>query len=177
MKKLKHILLYVLTAFFPVGILNAQPESAGTAFSYGYIGLEYQHALSEDTFLNICLKAETGEMFSGRSTYPGICTSFSWNLILKTWTSRNGNPIDLFAGPGALIGYGPDFKERNGISFGLKGRLGVQCRFARNCSISLAIAPTMGMHMVFHKEYISLNYFKNGLIYGFIPELGIRYWF
>ena len=66
-----------------ISVVHAQPKSLGTSYSFGGAGVVYEHTLSHDTFAGLSLKAETAEMFMGRTGHPGISASFTWNLILK----------------------------------------------------------------------------------------------
>ena len=47
-----------------------------------------------------------------------------------------------------------------------------------NClAISAAISPIIGSHIVFGEAMTSMKYYRNGLLYGLIPEIGIKYMF
>lgn len=173
--------LKILTVSFLTVILagnaNAQPESFGTTFSFNGIGLCYEHSVNENTFMEFALKTMTGEAFMNREEYPGVSVSFTWNMIMKTWDSRNGERIDLFAGPGLAAGWSKDFMKERGFNIGLAGRVGVQCSFSRNVEISACVTPVLGMHMVLLKESIRMEYYRYGLLNTIMPEIGIRYRF
>ena len=96
---------------------------------------------------------------------------------MKRWTTRNGNSFNAFAGPGVIIGYAHDFLKDQGYLFGLKGRVGVECRFDRNVSISACITPVIGSHAMLREDYIEMRYYRNGLISTALPEIGIKYAF
>ena len=156
----------------------AQPKSLGAAFTFSGIGMTYEHLhKNEASFAQVSLTAETSELFLYRTNHPGISASFTWNFIFRKWKTSEDNEVSLFAGPGATVGYGPDFKIADGLHFGLKGRVGIECNFNRNVVISVSASPVLGAHIAFEEGYLSMKYYKNGLIYSIIPEIGIRYRF
>ena len=179
-KKGKGSMYVILMAamLMPSFTLRAQPKAVGASFSFTGISVSYEHSLSNDNaFIETSLKAECCEAFSSRAEYPGISASATWNVILKQWSSSEGNSLRLFAGPGAIIGYGRDFKSKDGLIFGLKGRVGIECEFSRNVTISALISPVIGSHFTFEGNFVSMKYYRNGLQYGLVPEVGIKYSF
>ena len=114
---------------------------------------------------------------------PGGSVSFTWNDILGSTTSRNGNRISFFAGAGAAAGYCKDFRVkrkeqvRYGSFFGLKGRAGVRIEYDRNINITAAIAPVLGMHLFRKEETVMMRYYRYGLLQTLMPELTISYRF
>ena len=166
----------ISVALLTASVSYAQPKAAGATFSFKGISLSYEHCMN-DSFLEASLKAETAETFLYRSECPGISGSLTWNFRIREWISSEGNTITVFAGPGLIAGYGPDFKRQSGLFYGLKGRAGIECDFERNVVISLAVSPIIGSHIVFHTDHISMNPYLNGLIYSVLPEIGIKYRF
>jgi hypothetical protein len=126
---------------------------------------------------------EMGEMFLGRSQYPGASASFTWNNIFRTLESRNGNSIYLFAGAGASAGYSKDFRLKKkqqtyyGGFFGLKGRAGVTIIYDRDINITAAVAPILGMHLCPKNGTIIMRYYRYGLLQTLMPEITISYRF
>lgn len=178
MSRLLHIMLVTAGSFMALPSAHAQPKALGASFSFACSGIVYEHyQKSSSSFLEIALKAQTSEMFAGRSQYPGISSSLTWNIVLKEWLSSEGNPIRIFAGPGVIVGYGKDFEETNGLIFGLKGRVGAECSFTRNALISLSLSPILGSHVISYPDHNSMKYYKNGLMYSLIPEISIKYRF
>lgn len=159
------------------GSAHAQPESLGAAFSFSGISICYEHGVADDTFMEFTLKAETGESYLSREDSPGISASFTWNMIMKTWDSGDGETIDLFVGPGLAAGWSKDFMKERGLNLGLKCRLGVQFGFTRNIEVSACLAPVLGMHMTLLKDSIRMEYYRYGLLNMIMPEIGIRYRF
>ena len=158
--------------------LHSQPKSLGASFTFSSIGIIYEHSVpSTNSFAEVYLKAETAEMFAGRSSYPGISASMTWNIIFKEWQTTEGNQIRLFAGPGAVLGYASDHNEPNGLILGLKGRIGSECIYTRYVSVSLSFSPVIGSHIVNYPDHYSMKTYRNGLYYSVIPEIGIKYRF
>ena len=160
-----------------VSYAYAQPKSLGTSYSFSGMALSYEHYLTNDSFAEISLKGETGEMFMGRTEIPGVSASFTWNMKIYDWTSRNGNTVSIFAGPGLTAGWGEDLKKPSGGFIGLKGRVGGECSFNRKVIISVSISPVIGTHAVLLEDSIRMTYYRNGLLGAVIPEIGIKYRF
>lgn len=171
------ILICLLSAAVLADRTAAQPKSVGTTWSFGGIGVSYEHIVSEDSFAEFVMKAEMSEAFLDRDVLPGWSASFSWNIIFKSWSSVCGNKMDFFAGPGISTGYTKEYKDDMGLFFGLKGRVGVECAFTRNAIISLCLAPIIGIHCVHRDGSVKLQCYKYGLIDAVRPEIGIRYCF
>lgn len=156
----------------------AQPRTIGATFSFTGLSVAYEHSLEDrDAFLEFAIKSEQAEYYVRRSGHPGISASFTLNSILKQWKSSEGNTINLYAGPGLITGYCADYKTDIGPFFGLKGRVGVECCFERNATISISSSPILGAHLLSNLEGFTMKYYKNGLIYSLVPEIGIRYRF
>lgn len=166
-----------LAAFIALNVAGAQPKSVGTSFSFSGISLSYEHRISDECFAQFSLKSEMGEYLLDRAEKPGCSGSFTWNMILASKESRNGNRIDFFAGPGLTAGKSHDFKKPEGYFFGLTCRCGFECTFSRNMIVSASLAPTIGSHLEILSDSIRMTYFANGLFNGIMPEIGIRYCF
>lgn len=174
---LKRIITTCILACVSILYADAQSHSLGTTYSFGGIGIEYEHDLNPDCFINAGIRAETANHFMDSKREVGVSASLSCNFIIKQWSSRNGNTVSAFAGPGATFGKSHDFNKDSGYFFGLKGRAGIECRFGRNISISLSFNPILGSHMVIFDEHIEMNPYKLGLINAVLPEIGINYMF
>lgn len=176
-KAFKRIIATCIIACVSIMYADAQPRSLGTTYSFGGIGLGYEHTLSRDCFMNAGVRAETASNFMDRSRQIGVSASLSCNFIIKQWQSRNGNTISAFAGPGATVGRSHDIEGGFGYFCGLKGRAGIECRFDRKISISLCFNPILGTHMAIYDDCIEMNPYKLGLINTVLPEVGINYMF
>lgn len=173
-------LLFVVVSAFLVShtVTSAQPKSFGATFSFTGFALSYEHELSNiESFIEASFKAETSEIFLYKTGVPGVSCSIIWNIPLKTWKSGEGNKLTFFAGSGITVGCGNDYDLPYGVFFGLKGRVGVECNFARNVVISASVSPVIGSHIVFYNDHLTMRYYKNGLLYSLIPEIGIKYRF
>ena len=174
---LKRTIFIFIVACAAMSYGHAQPKSLGTTFSFSGVGLTYEHYLNEESYINADIKAEMLSYFIDRNDRPGISASASCNFIVKRWTTRNGNSIHAFAGPGVIVGYAHDYIKDRGYLFGLKGRIGVECRFDRNVSISACVTPILGSHAILRDDYIEMKYYRSGMISTILPEIGIKYAF
>lgn len=171
------IFITVLVLAVSQGRAYAQRNSAGTSWSLSGIGISYERDMIDDSFAHFTVQAELSEMFTGRGNYPGISAAFTWNIIFARMESRNGVPVRFYAGPGFAAGIAQDFMGPPGLFFGLKGRVGMQCQFARNINVSLSLAPILGIHISKVDEYVLTRAYRNGLIQVITPEIGISYRF
>ena len=166
----------LLTAL-EMGQLNAQPKAVSSIWSFSGIGLGYEYHMDENSFGQVEISTEMSEMFLGKDGVTGVSASFTWNMIFARAESHNRNTISFYSGPGAVIGWAQDYSDSPGAIFGLKGRVGAECTFERNIAISVCIAPVLGMHISHKDEMISMRLYRNGLLYGLFPEVGIKYAF
>ena len=178
----KILLVITLTTTF-LSDSFAQERSIGTSWSFSGIGLTYDQQVKETAFVHIGAQLEMTETFIGRARIPGGSVSFTWNDILGSTTSRNGNRISFFTGAGAAAGYCKDFRlqkqeqTRYGTFFGLKGRAGVRIQYDRNINITAAVAPVLGMHLYAREGTVMMRYYRYGLLQTLMPELTISYRF
>ena len=156
---------------------SAQERGVGTSYSYAGVGLTYEQPLGNETFMDLQLRAEAFEIFHSNAPFPGMSASMTWNMYFADFQSGNGNDIRFFAGSGVIIGYMPDMRAPYGGVFGLKGRVGGECRFDRNVAISMSLSPILGAHVTMREGMPHMKLFMNGLIYGLMPEVGIKYLF
>ena len=178
----KILLVISLTMFFLCDIY-AQKHSIGTSWSFSGIGLTYEQQIKETSFIHVGAQLEMTETFLGRARVPGGSISFTWNNIISSTASRNGNRISFFAGAGAATGYCNDFRlqkkeqTRYGSFFGLKGRAGLGLEYDRNVNITAAVAPVLGMHLFLKDETLMMRYYRYGLLQTLMPEVTISYRF
>ena len=176
--------ILILTAFLSfLGQAEAQDNALGTSWSLTGIGFSYERSINERTFVHTGIRLESGEVFIGRHTRPGGSVSFTWNTILSSWESSEGNRICFFAGPGATIGYCKDLEinrdenNQEGTFFGMQGRAGIAIEYPRNISIKICVAPVLGMHLTKGDEYNMMRYYRYGLLQTILPEINISYRF
>lgn len=170
-------LLFILTLLMATDAACAQCRALGGTFSYSGIGISYEHGIDEDSYIDAQLRAETASCFTYGSKVPGISASFTWNMVFASTESANGNCIRLYAGPGLVLGIAEDLNAVGGMFFGLKGRVGCECLFPRKIGLSFSLSPVLGAHLKREKNSIMMLPFKMGMLYGIMPEVGIKYAF
>lgn len=170
------LLVITMTALF-LGEISAQSRSVGLTVSYAGTGIDFSFEIDDENFAEFQLRMETTEMFAYRSPYPGISASAVWNVVFSSSVSRNGNPIRFYAGPGISAGFSGDIASPPGMFFGLKGRIGGECSFARGVSISMNLSPMVGGLFNIKDSMVNMRLFKVGLLYGVMPEISVRYKF
>ncbi len=174
-----YLIICVFICTFSQGRADAQVKSVGATFCYAGTGISYEHSIDEGSFMEFQLRMETSSVFGKKkNSIPGVSASFSWNMIFAETESCEGNRVVFFAGPGAIVGWSEDMMKRTGLVFGLKGRVGGECTFIRrNVSISLSLSPVIGLHMSARNGMMDMLLYKTGLLYGIMPEVGIKYAF
>ena len=155
--------------------IHAQPKSLGATYSFSGISAIYEHWNDSSSFIEFKIKADFAEIFLNRDALPGGLASVTWNKPFWETRSRNDNIIRAYAGPGIIMGWGSEYDDRSGIIFGFKGSAGIECSFTRKVTISMSISPIVGAHLRILDEYLKMNYYKAGLIYSLLPEIGIKY--
>lgn len=151
----------------------AQEHSLGTLWSFSGIGLTYEHNVSSEAFAQVSLQTEMADIFLGKAMHPGISAAFTWNLVFAQLESRNGTPLRFYAGPGLTAGTSADSSP--GLFFGLKGRVGMQCLFDRRINVSIALAPTLGIHVSRDEENMITQIYRPGLLQIARPEISLSY--
>lgn len=175
MKRAASILCLILMSALFLDETIAQEQYLGGTFSYAGTGIEYVRDVDSNTFVCCQLRLDTSSMFWSRMSNPGISASAIWNVVFAGFESRNGVPVDFYAGPGVSAGYGVDIFGPPGMFIGLKGRVGAECRFPRGISVSLSLSPLIGGHFKMMDGMVNMRLFRSGLYYGMMPEAGIRY--
>ncbi len=160
-----------------LGEIQAQPKSFGPSFCYAGVGLVYEHCIDDRSFAEIQLRTETAGMYAKRENGAGLSASFTWNMIFAEMEARDGNSINFFAGPGVMAGVTGDIVNRRGLMLGLKGRIGGECSFRRNVTVSLSISPVIGLHLGVREGMLSMLPYRTGVLYSIMPEVGIKYAF
>ena len=155
---------------------SAGPRTAGVVFSFCRTGIEYGHTLNEKAFWNIGIGVEYGSAVFYRNLTPGVSLDFVYNYVLRSWKSEAGEGV-FYAGPGLKAGYISDRKENSGLTLGLIGNLGFDFRFKLPVTLSVAIKPVLGLYLRGEDNNFSLGLYRNGLILGLTPEIGIKYSF
>lgn len=160
-----------------MGTANAQSKSVGCTFCFAGTGITYEYDMGKGSFVELQLRAETSSMFIYDRPLPGLSASFTWNMIFASMKSRNGNTINLFAGPGLAAGAVEDMKAARGLFFGLKGRIGGECEFQRKVNISICLSPVIGAHFRKREGMMTMLPYRFGLLNSIMPEVGVKYAF
>lgn len=178
---MKRRIVIIATAIFLMaaytGKIHAQTKAITSIWSFNALGIGYEHYIDDSSFIQTDLRAEMTEVFVNRKAKAGATASFTWNIIFAETTSANTNVISFYAGLGAIVGFANDVKSSIGGVFGFKGRLGVECSFKRHIAVSACLAPTIGMHVSRKNDVVNMRVYRNGLLYGLLPEVGIKYEF
>ena len=124
--------------------MNAQSKAIGVDFSITGVGVSYEHYAESGSFLTLDLYLDTDDLMWLRASHPGASASLIWNMVFAEKNSSLGNRISFFAGPGIMVGYVTDMNDIAGGAFGLKGRVGCECRFQRNITVSACVSPALG---------------------------------
>ena len=175
----------ILLSMIFLSEIHAQEHAIGTSWCLSGIGVTYEQSMKEGYFIHAGAQLEMAETFLGRARRPGGSVSFTWNDMLFSTESRNGNRIIFFAGAGAAAGYSKDCRlktskrsdEAPGCFFGLKGRTGIRIEYDRRVNITAAVAPLLGMHMSVKDETLMMRYYRYGLLQTLMPEITISYRF
>lgn len=155
----------------------AQPKALGVVQSYRGFWVSYEHSVADDCF--ICADAGvlmTG-IFSGETSVPGASAEIKWNFMFFRRDIPGCGQLRVFAGPGLTIGYGTDLRMDSGHGpfFGICGNLGVECCFNRGLTLSATVLPILGSHILIYEDYARMLLYRNGLVYGPVPQIGIKY--
>lgn len=160
-----------------LSVTNAQSKALGLAFSVTGVGLSYEHHAESDNFLTLDLGIDADDYMWSRSEHLGGSLSLVWNMVFAERKSQYGNIMRFFAGPGVMAGYVTDLGNVPGAAFGMKGRIGMECKFQRSIVLSASLSPILGCHLTTRNDEIRMRLYKSGLLQTIIPEIGIKYSF
>ena len=177
MKSVKKIILIIAGLCFSLGIMNAQSKALGLSFSVTSLGLAYEHFVESNNFVIIDLAIDTDDYMWSRSDHLGANMSLVWNIVFAERLSKYGNKVSFYAGPGIMAGYVTDLNNMPGATFGMKGRIGMECCFKRSIVLSASLSPILGCHITSKNDEIKMRIYKSGLLQTIVPEIGIKYAF
>ncbi len=175
--KVNRMIVTAAVLILSLGVSYAQTKAVGASFSIMGAGLSYEHYIETDEFISLDLYLDADDFMWLRADHPGASLSLSWNMVFAEKTSDYGNKVTFFAGPGIMAGYVTDLNNIPGAAFGLKGRLGMECRFKRPVTLSASFSPVIGCHITSSNADIRMRLYKSGLLQLIIPEIGIKYSF
>lgn len=171
------VLMTVAALSFCTGA-DGQTKAVSSVWSLSGIGIGYEHYYSDDDYFQMDIKAMTDDIFIKEQWNPEVSVSMTWNMVFAERISDNGNRIYFYAGPGAVGGWCRDYKAQAGAIFGFKGRLGAECTFAsRHVSICASLSPELAMHICRKNGGTYMRLYRHGIIFGLLPEIGIKYAF
>ena len=175
----------VLAVLFVLGTAAfAQPRAIGVRFGWGY-ELSFQYSFAEYQFLQVDLGATVGKYL-----YPdGARLTGTYNFIFSEpqWTSRGD--WAWYAGVGATVGviHRPEWTfdeyqqkyvktaEYNYFMTGVVPQFGLEYTFWFPLQLSLDLRPTIGVAL--GKGRAMGPFYLDGITFGFIPTLSVRYRF
>ena len=179
MKKIFVILLGMLALS---AAASAQPRAIGVRMGWGY-ELSFQYSFAQYQFLQVDLGATVDPYL-----YPdGARLTGTYNFIFSEpmWTSRGD--WAWFAGVGAAVGiiHRPEYsvneegekvkKDYNYFMAGAVPQFGLEYTFWFPLQLSLDIRPTIGVAL--GKGRGMGPFYMDGITFGFIPTLSVRYRF
>lgn len=140
---------------------SAQPKAIGGRLGY-CIEASYQHYLGDPNFLEINAGIWGLSDIGFKAT--GI---YNFVFAQPAWSPRGF--WSWYAGPGVTFGT-TAYNEKNGkFFFGLVGQIGLEYEFWFPLQLSADLRPTFG--------FCDSEFYKDGISYGFIPTISIRYAF
>lgn len=158
MKKTLLVIVAVLGFAFAA---SAQPKAVGCRLGYG-LEASYQHYLGDPNFL------EVNAGIWGLN-HIGFKATATYNFVFAQpdWTPRGS--WSWYAGPGITLGTAY-YNNKNGRFFcGVVGQVGLEYQFWFPLQLSADLRPTIG--------FCDKEFYVNGLTYGFVPTISVRYAF
>ena len=136
---------------------SAQPKAIGGRLGYG-IEASYQHTLGAPHFLELFGLNHVGFRFTGL---------YNFVFAQPNWTPRGS--WAWYAGPGVSLGTA-HYNDKNGQFFaGIAGQLGLEYEFWFPLQLSVDLRPQFG--------FCDGEFYMDGVTYGFVPTLSVRYAF
>lgn len=147
---------------------NAQPRAIGARLGYG-LEASYQHSLDQNF-----IEANLG-LFGFHSL--NVSAFYNFMIAQPAWTPRG--EWGFYAGPGAAVGTG--FDRYYAASIGIAGQVGLEYTFWFPLQLSVDLRPQVGVgfgdHVNSNGKVTNAWFYGDGLYYGFVPTLSVRYRF
>ena len=151
--------------------------SAGGLFSPKACGVSLVWSRG-DGFSDLRLCADLHNVLGGKTPAPGIRAEWYNDYIIHRWNAPDGVTINLYAGPGALVGYVEDQEDGRGAVAAVCGNIGFLFHFPGRITISAGFSSNLGFHLTMTDTHHSrMSFYKAGMIGTAWPEVGIRYTF
>ena len=156
----------------------AQNRSVGGNFAYNEFSAMLRMPLEEKQSVRISANLDMSGVIPGDYLFPGVSANVAYLYEFAGITFPSGESMGFLAGPGAGVGYVRDTSGAYGAIVSLTGCIGFEYVFMVPVSISLTLEPCIGLHLSRDRfGYLSMGFYKAGLIYSLLPHLGIKYRF
>lgn len=139
---------------------SAQPKAIGGRLGYG-LEASYEHYIGNPNFLEV----DAGIIGTTHAGFR-LTGTYNWVIAQPNWTSR-GN-WSFYAGPGLTMGSAYT-NDSNHFLFGFLGQAGLEYQFWFPLQLSADLRPTFGV--------CDGELYEDGIVYGLIPTLSVRYVF
>lgn len=152
--------------------------SAGLYNSVKGFGPAVEFQLKSGSYCDICIIADTYDVFFNEVRQPGIRGSFYYNTNLIKWEQRFCD-IELFAGPGVFAGYGRDASREPGFYFTLNANGGFRFVLRPDITFIVSLELGLGLHLGHDnlQSYNKLHLYKYGILNSWMPQLTVLYTF
>ena len=153
--------------------------SAGAAFAVNEFSLEFGKKVSENLRCIVNANLDMNGVISGKYDYPGISFDFIGQFVFASKKYGNGEVITGYAGPGVTVGYVRGNDGLYGLMAGVCGEIGMEYAFNVPVSLSLFLAPVLGVTVCRPEDSINfrMGLYEYGLIASLMPRIGIKYRF
>lgn len=149
----------------------------GGSFSLNGSGIVYRHDLRGDVFYEVALEVDYSHSVMVSRTLPGVWARYGYNVVFAEKTYSDGT-LRCYAGPGVALGYITDtFNSQRGLAGGLTGTVGLEYAFKVPVILSVSITPCLGFHYCRKDGAGHLDFYRGGITYSFLPNIGIKYSF
>ena len=158
---MKKALLIIASVLGFAAVASAQPKAIGGRLGYG-LEASYQHYLGNPNFLQV----DAGlDLYGGEAGFKATGT-YNFTFAQPDWTPRG--QWGWYAGPGVTLG-STYFNDANNFFFGLVGQIGLEYTFWFPLQLSVDFRPTLGI--------CDGEFWTNGIVFGFVPTISVRYSF
>lgn len=158
-KKMKKALIVIAAVLGFAVMASAQPKAVGGRLGYG-LEASYQHYLCGPNFLEV----NAGIWGLGNIGFRATGT-YNFTFAQPEWTPRG--QWAWYAGPGVTLGTSCD--SENNFFFGILGQIGLEYTFWFPLQLSADLRPAFG--------FCDGGFYTDGLAYGFVPTISVRYSF
>ncbi len=180
MKRFSGIAVFVLAAVFAATGTDtaAREKTVGMSLAYNEFSATFTMPVKDRETIMISANLDMSGVIPGDCLFPGVSANVAYLYEFAGITFPSGESMGFLAGPGAGVGYVRDTSGAYGAMVSLTGCIGFEYVFMVPVSISLTLEPCIGLHLSRDRfGYLSMGFYKAGLIYSLLPHLGIKYRF